>query len=151
MQNLSLSDCKGTRTNNRFSPYICQNFDSLLFKYSTFPQPELIHKGQMASLTLSWFHFNVIKWNQKALLKELKTGSNTHFRQRKNVKIGFFLGLHPWNPKVGKEACSTTSSQTLLTWKAHKIQLLVFNFHVQYKENSQLKHFLFQPWYTNQN
>ena len=64
----------------------------------------------MASLTISWSHFDIIKWNQKVLLKELKTDWNTHFRQCKNVKIDFFLGLHPWNPNIGKETSSATPS-----------------------------------------
>ena len=53
----------------------------------------------MASLTLSWSHFDVIKWNWKALLKELKTGWNTHFRQSKNIKTEFFSGAAPMEPK----------------------------------------------------
>ena len=74
-----------------FSPYICQNFHSSWFKYLTLPQPDLVHEGWMTSRTLSWSHFDVIKWNQKALLKELKTGWNIHFKQPKNVKTDFFF------------------------------------------------------------
>ena len=53
----------------------------------------------MAGLTLSLSHFNVIRRNQKALLKELKAGWNTHFRQCKNVKTDFFSGTVPLKPK----------------------------------------------------
>ena len=56
----------------------------------------------MASLTLSWSHFDVIKWNQKAMLKELKTGWNTHFRQSKNIKIEFFSRAAPLELEGGQ-------------------------------------------------
>ena len=52
---------------------------------SRLSQPQTIHEGEMAALTLSWTHFNVINWDRRVLLQGQYKDWNIHSRQYQNV------------------------------------------------------------------
>ena len=65
---LSHVPCLGT---SFVSPSVCLH--TSWFKNFNLFQPQPVHEKKMATLiTLSSLHFDVIKWNQKALLKVQK-------------------------------------------------------------------------------
>ena len=71
----------------------------------------------MACLTLSWSHFDVIKWNGKALLKVLKQVKILFLGIVKTSKLDIFSVAAPLEHKGRQEHLQRHSLQNSIPWK----------------------------------